>query len=94
MDEAVVARFVRDDGAELIADETDWGLTKIEGADAPKLQVFTEDNAVGDGSTVTGKKVSERDLQIEAEVMDAAQNDALRWRATEFLIPNAPIRFT
>ena len=87
MDEAVVARFVRDDGAELVADETDWGLTKIEGADAPKLQIFTEDNAVGDGSTVTGKKVSERDLQIEAEVMDAAQNDALRWRATEFFNP-------
>ena len=61
MDEAVVARFVRDDGAELIADETDWGLTKIEGADAPKLQVFTEDNAVGDhGKKGVGARPADR----------------------------------
>lgn len=87
MDDAVVARFVRDDGAELIADESEWGLTKIAGAGELRLQVFTEDNAVGDGVTVTGKKVSARDLQIEAEVMDTSQNDVLRGRAMAFFNP-------
>ena len=35
IDRVVVARIVRDDGVELLADGKDWLLTAINGADAP-----------------------------------------------------------
>ena len=81
MDEEVIARIVRSDGAELTADETDWGLTFIDGAAAPEYELFTEKNATDDGDTVTGKRVAARDLELEAAVMDTRLNDVLRDRA-------------
>lgn len=87
MDRDVIARIVRSDGAELIADESDWGLTAIDGADAPTYELFTEDNATDDGVTVTGKHVKSRDLELEAAVMDTRFNDTLRDRAKRFFNP-------
>lgn len=87
MDEDVIARIVRDDNAELIADDTDWGLTAIDGAAAPEYEIFTEKNAVGDGDTVTGKRVAARDLELEAAVKDTRLNDILRNRARRFFSP-------
>ena len=84
MDRDVIARFVRDDGEQLLADETDWGLTSIEGAAAPSYQLFTENTASGDGVVVTGKRVGARDLKLGAAVMDTRNNDPLRHRATVF----------
>lgn len=88
MNDAVVVRFVRDDEAELIVDETDWGATLIDGAAAPTYAVYLEDNASGDGATLMGKQVKSRDLQIEAAVMSTALNDVLRWQATQFFNPH------
>ncbi|MCM1295669.1 MAG: phage tail family protein [Muribaculaceae bacterium] len=87
MIEDVAARFVRDDGLEFIVDETDWGLTGIEGADAPDYEIFTQKNAVTDGSVVTGSHVGERDLQLSAAVMDASKNDQMRARVLAFFNP-------
>lgn len=87
MDRDVIARIVRSDGAELIADETDWGLTAIDGAAAPEYELFTEKNATDDGDTVTGKRVAARDLELEAAVMDTAENQILRDRAKRFFNP-------
>ncbi len=87
MDEEVIARIVRSDGAELTADETDWGLTSIDGAAAPEYELFTEKNATDDGDTVTGKRVAARDLELEAAVMDTRLNDVLRDRAKRFFNP-------
>lgn len=87
MDRDVISRIVRSDGAELIADESDWGLTAIDGADAPTYELFTEDNATDDGVTVTGKHVKSRDLELEAAVMDTRFNDTLRDRAKRFFNP-------
>lgn len=87
MDRDVIARIVRSDGAELIADESDWGLTAIDGADAPTYELFTEDNATDDGVTVTGKHIKSRDLELEAAVMDTRFNDTLRDRAKRFFNP-------
>ena len=84
MDRDVIARFVREDGEQLLVDETDWGLTSIEGAAAPAYQLFTENTASGDGVVVTGKRVGARDLKLEAEVMDTRNNDILRRRAVAF----------
>ena len=87
METDVIARIVRDDGAELTADETDWGLTAIDGADAPEYELFTEKNGAGDGDTVTGKRVAARDLELQAAVMDSSLNDVLRRRAKSFFNP-------
>ena len=84
MDRDVIARIRRSDGAELVADETDWGLTRIDGAAAPECELFTEKNAADDGDTVTGKRVAARDLELEAAVMDTRLNDVLRNRAKHF----------
>lgn len=84
MDRDVIARFVREDSEQLLVDETDWGLTSIEGAAAPAYQLFTENTASGDGVVVTGKRVGARDLKLEAEVMDTRNNDILRRRAVAF----------
>lgn len=92
MDEEVVARIVRSDGAELIADETDWGLTGIDGAAAPKYQLFTEKNATDDGDTVTGKRVAARDLELTAAVMDTRLNDVLRDHVKRFFNPKYTYR--
>ena len=83
----VSARFVRADGKELVADETDWGLTGIDGAAAPGYQIYSSDNAVGDGSIITGRRVAARDLQLSAAVMDAGSNAVLRKAALSFFRP-------
>lgn len=87
MDEEVIARIVRSDGAELTADETDWGLTSIDGAASPEYELFTEKNATDDGETITGKRVAARDLELEAAVMDARLNNVLRDHAKRFFNP-------
>lgn len=88
MDRDVIARIVRSDGAELVVDETDWGLVdEIKGAAAPTYEIFTEKNATDDGDTVTGKRVAGRDLELYAAVMDTTYNDVLRARANAFFNP-------
>lgn len=92
MDTKVLARFVRSDGAELLADGTDWLLTRIDGAAAPTYELFSEDNGEGDGSTVTGKRVKARDLELEATALSVRSNPALRHRALEFFNPKQTYR--
>ena len=89
LDTYVAARFVRSDAAELIADGSDWLLTpgKVTGVGKPSLTVFTEDNAVGDGATVTGKYVAARDLTITGTAMRVSNNAVLRARAIAFFNP-------
>lgn len=87
MDTDVIARFVRSDGRELVVDETAWGLTGIDGADAPKYELFTEKNGSGDGDTLTGKRVMARDLELEAAAMDASQNELQRKIVKGFFNP-------
>lgn len=87
MDDAVAARFVRDDGAELAVDETEWGLTAIDGAAAPQYEIFSQANAADDGETVTGRRVKARDLELRAAVMDHADNERLRSQALAFFSP-------
>lgn len=92
MDTDVIARIVRSDDAELVVDETDWGLTAIDGADAPAYELFTEKNGTGDGDTITGKRVAARDLELQAAVMDPSRNAELRQRARRFFNPKYTYR--
>lgn len=87
IDRVVKAKIIRDDGAELIADGTDWLLTDINGADAPTYELFTEDNATDDGVTVTGKHVKSRDLQLDASAMSVINGPILRASAKSFFNP-------
>lgn len=92
MDENVIARFIRDDGEELIVDETDWGALTINGADAASYEIFTEKKAVGDGDYVTGSRVKSRNLEIAADVMNPINNDTLRHHAVSFFNPKHRFR--
>lgn len=92
IDRVVTARLVRDDGAELLADGKTWLLTAIDGADAPKYELFTEKNAADDGDTVTGKRVAARDLQLDAKALRVADNAALRGQALAFFNPKHTFR--
>ena len=87
MNDEVIVRFVRDDGVALLADETDWGVTAIDGAAAPVYAVYTEDNAAADGAAVIGKQVKARELQIDAATMSTAYNELLRGKALAFFNP-------
>ena len=89
LDTYVAARFVRSDAAELIADGTDWLLTPgtVDGVCKPAFNLYTEDNAAGDGSVVTGKRVAARDLSVSASSMRIANNAVLRARASSFFNP-------
>lgn len=89
LDTYVAARFVRSDAAELIADGTDWLLTPgtVDGVCKPIFDVFTEDNANTDGSTVTGKRVAARDLTMTGTGMRVANNAILRAMASSFFNP-------
>lgn len=92
MDTDVIARIVRSDDAELVVDETDWGLTAIDGADAAKYELFTEKNGCGDGDTLTGKRVAARDLELQAVIMDTSRNAELRQRVRRFFNPKYTYR--
>ena len=92
MDTEVIARFVRSDNTELIVDETDWGLTAIDGADAAKYELFTQKNGSGDGDTITGKRVAARDLELQAAVMNTSLNAELRRQAKRFFNPKYTYR--
>ena len=88
----VSARFVRADARELIVDGEDWLLTSIDGAAAPGYQIYSSDNAVGDGSIITGRRVAARDLQLAAIAMDVDSNAALRKAALSFFRPGVEYR--
>lgn len=87
MDTDVIARIVRSDEAELVVDETDWGLTGIDGADAAKYELFTTKNGAFDGDTLSGKRVASRDLELQAAVMDTSLNAELRRQVKRFFNP-------
>lgn len=92
LDTYVAARFVRSDGAELLADGSSWLLTSIDGADAPGYDLFTQDNGAGDGATVTGKRVKSRDMQLEATALSVRRGPELRAQALAFFNPKKTYR--
>lgn len=92
MEKIVTARFVRDDGKEFLIDGSGWGITSINGAEAPAYEVFTEDKAAGDGKIVTGQRVSSRDLEIGASISQPLFNDIYRHDVLAFFSPKYSYR--
>lgn len=89
LDTYVAVRFVRSDGKELIADGTDWLLTPgtAEGVCKPVIDLYTQDNAIGDGASVTGKRVAPREMSMEVTAMSVKNNAVLRAEAVAFFNP-------
>lgn len=83
----VVVHCVRSDKKEFTIGQSDWKITKLEGIDAPDISIFSEKNATGDGSMISGKRVEDRDIYIEAKSRIPDKNPELRSRALVFFNP-------
>ena len=80
-------RCVRSDNKEFTIGLSDWKITKLEGVDAPNISIFSDKNAVGDGATVSGDRVDDRDIYVEAKSRFPMRNEELRSRALRFFNP-------
>ena len=80
--------FTRSDGRVFRFDDLPMGVTELEGVDAPKVEIFTEKKAVGDGDVVTGKRVASRNIQIKAASRILELNEQMRSLASAFFNPS------
>lgn len=82
-----LVRCVRSDAKEFTIGLSDWKITKLDGIDAPNFSLFTDKNAVGDGALLSGKRVDDRDVYVEAKSRFPLKNEELRARALSFFNP-------
>lgn len=80
----ITLRFVRSDGQEFSVTDSVWGLTDAKGLDKPKLDVYTQKAAIGDGDIVTGWRVGARSIEFELKAKSSALNEVLRRAATSY----------
>lgn len=92
MSKTVIIKLTRDDGEIFVADGSVWGITSLSGVDAAAFTVYTQENAVGDGSTVTGARVSARDIEFTLRLKNAALGDVMRRVAISFFSPKHTYR--
>lgn len=64
------------------------GVVDLQGVDAPKTEIFTEKNAIGDGDVVTGKRIASRNIQIKASSRLLGLNEQMRKLASAFFNPS------
>lgn len=79
--------FTRSDGQEMRFDDAPMGIVELEGIDAPKVELFTEKNAIGDGDVVTGKRVASRTIKLEASTRVIALSVQMRRLLAAFFNP-------
>lgn len=79
--------FTRSDGQEMRFDDAPMGIVELEGIDAPKVELFTEKNAIGDGDVVTGKRVASRTIKIEASTRIMSLGTQMRVLLAAFFNP-------
>ena len=82
-----LVRCVRGDAKEFTIGLSDWKITKLEGVDSPNFSLFTDKNAIGDGALLSGKRVDDRDVYVEAKSRFPHKNEELRARALAFFNP-------
>lgn len=83
----VTVLFKRSDGKELAFDDFPFGVTALEGVDGPKLEIFSEKKAQGDGDIITGKRVDGRLITISAKNRNVGLNRQMRKIASAFFNP-------
>ena len=79
--------FTRSDGREMRFDDAPMGIVGLEGIDAPKVDLFTEKNAIGDGDVVTGKRVASRTIKLEASTRIIGLGQQMRILLAAFFNP-------
>lgn len=84
---AVNIFFTRSDGAELRFDDAPMGVVGLDGIDAPKVELFTEKNAIGDGDVITGKRIASRTIKIEASTRIITLGEQMRKLLAAFFNP-------
>lgn len=82
-----LVKCVRSDAKEFTIGLSDWKITKLEGVDSPNFSLFTDKNAIGDGALLSGKRVDDRDVYVEAKSRFPHKNEELRARALAFFNP-------
>lgn len=87
-----LVRCVRSDVKEFTIGLSDWKITKLEGVDSPNFSLFTDKNAIGDGALLSGKRVDDRDVYVEAKSRFPHKNEELRARALAFFNPKYTYR--
>lgn len=87
-----LVRCVRSDAKEFTIGLSDWKITKLEGVDSPNFSLFTDKNAIGDGALLSGKRVDDRDVYVEAKSRFPHKNEELRTRALAFFNPKYTYR--
>ena len=87
-----LVRCVRSDAKEFTIGLSDWKITKLEGVDSPNFSLFTDKNAIGDGALLSGKRVDDRDVYVEAKSRFPHKNEELRARALAFFNPKYTYR--
>lgn len=65
--EIVQVKFNRSDGRTLSLESGSWGITSITGIEFPSIELFTADKGIGNGSILTGKRKTSRDIEISAK---------------------------
>lgn len=89
MANSVLVRVVRSDGQIYIIGTGNWRILSdgLQGIDFPTFSVYSEKNAIGDGALLSGKRVDDRDIQIEARSIDPGNNLAIRTATIAFFNP-------
>lgn len=94
MSKTVSVRAVRNDGKVFTVDGSDWGIVEIHGLDEVAYNLYTQPNAVGDGSTVTGRQTESREIYYVARLKNPNLNEAMRRLAGAFFLPKHTYKLT
>ena len=65
----------------------DIDITKVTGLESSELEISTSDNALVDGVSVDGKKISKRPIHIEAKFRSSRNNPENRAAVIKFFNP-------
>lgn len=69
-------------------------IVSISGIESPEYSVHTETNATEDGSTVVGKKIDERRINLVFAVDEIKNTEMYRQQLIHFFNPKHPVKMT
>lgn len=87
MKKVVDIKVIRDDAKEFIFDRTLWGITYLDGFNGVNNEIFSDNNAIGDGSIFSGERVGDKDRTISAKLINKNLNEIMRKVAISFFNP-------
>lgn len=79
--------FLRSDGHSFVVDGSTFDITRMDGIGAPRVEIFTEKKAVGDGDIVTGHRIAARTINLELSNRLPNLNRQMRSLAGAFFNP-------